>query len=815
MNRTISKLMAVIIFLTATAINLNANKALIETAATSISGKVIDQETKMPVEYASIAIYSAKDSTLVTGTITDIDGNFKITGLNPGEYYIQVNFVGFEKKETEKISISSRRLTVNVGEIGLKPASLELEGVIVAAERSRVEYKIDKRVINVDKDLTAKGGTAATALENTPSVQVDPQGNVTLRGSSDFIVLIDGKPSVLKGSDALKQIPAAAVKQIEVITNPSAKYESDGQAGIINVIMQKDKMLGLNGNVSLAYGNTHKRTGNVLLNYRVKKVNFFGGVDLSDNNFESSLDMNNRTMLNNDTIKFLQSGLQFNQNYNLSFKGGVDIDINDKNSMSFSGNVGNQSYDRGVNSDIHNWNISYSTDNYSTSRNLNDVSGFVTGANADFTHKFKENHNISISGTFFSWDGSDKNSLNHMFTDDNFVETTIASKLKYQKDDYNFNYRVNLDYKQPIKQGTLEAGAQFRYEDRDEDYFFQNYDVNTDNWSINTDYTYNLQYRNSIYSGYATYSNKIWDIGYQVGARTEYFDREIKNSNSTEPIVYSKFMLYPSVHLSKEINKKHQLQLSYSRRINRPMPFLLNDIPQYVDPNNIFMGSPYMKPEFTDAYEFNYRVVLSKVTISAQSYYRNTTNVFTPIRTMRNDGIMIHQLTNANQQVAFGEEIGLDFKIAKWWQLSTGANIYHFKLNTLVNSTENEKETNTWDARVVSNFNLKWGTRIQAVGYYRAASVDANGDVSGFYVANLAVNQPIMKGKGSIGVSVRNIFDSVKLNINFDSPTFDNNYTVRGEGPVVMLNFSYRFNNFQNKNRGRADDASFKGGGAF
>lgn len=815
MNKIILKLMVVALLLTTIAKNLDAKTYLIETAATSISGKVIDQETKMPVEYASIAIYSAKDSTLVTGTITDIDGNFKITGLNPGEYYIQVNFVGFEKKETEKISLSNRRLTINVGEIGLKPASLELEGVIVAAERSRVEYKIDKRVINVDKDLTAKGGTAATALENTPSVQVDPQGNVTLRGSSDFIVLIDGKPSVLKGSDALKQIPAAAVKQIEVITNPSAKYESDGQAGIINVIMQKDKMLGLNGNVSLAYGNTHKRTGNILLNYRVKKVNFFGGVDLSDNNFESSLDMNNRTMLNNDTIKFLQSGLQFNQNYNLSFKGGVDIDINDKNSMSFSGNLGNQSYDRGVNSDIHNWNISYSTDNYSTSRNLNDVSGFVTGANADYTHKFKENHNISISGTFFSWDGSDKNSLNHMFTDDNFVETTIASKLKYQKDDYNFNYRVNLDYKQPIKQGTLEAGAQFRYEDRDENYFFQNYDVNTDTWSINSDYTYNLQYRNSIYSGYATYSNKIWEIGYQIGARTEYFDREIKNTNSTEPITYSKFMLYPSLHLSKEINKKHQLQLSYSRRINRPMPFLLNDIPQYVDPNNIFMGSPYMKPEFTDAYEFNYRVVLSKVTISAQSYYRNTTNVFTPIRTMRNDGIMIHQLTNANQQVAFGEEIGLDFKIAKWWQLSTGANIYHFKLNTLVNSTENEKETNTWDARVVSNFNLKWGTRIQAVGYYRAASVDANGDVSGFYVANLAVNQPIMKGKGSVGVSVRNIFDSVKLNINFDSPTFDNKYSVRGEGPVVMLNFSYRFNNFQNKNRGRADDASFKGGGAF
>jgi outer membrane receptor protein involved in Fe transport len=279
--------------------------------------------------------------------------------------------------------------------------------------------------------------------------------------------------------------------------------------------------------------------------------------------------------------------------------------------------------------------------------------------------------------------------------------------------------------------------------------------------------------------------------------------------------VYSKFMLYPSVHFSKDIDNKHQFQLSYSRRINRPMPFLLNNIPQYVDPNNIFMGSPYMKPEFTDAYEFNYRVVLSKITVSAQSYYRNTTNVFAAIRTMNDEGIMIHQLTNAGEQIAFGEELGLDFKLAKWWQISTGANIYHYKLNTLVNSSNRNSEVNTWDARVVSNVNLKWGTRIQTVGYYRAPSVDANGDISGFYVVNLAINQPIMKGKGSVGISARNLLNSIKLNIDFDSQTFNNSYSVRGEGPVIMLNFSYRFNNFQNKNRGRVDDTSFKGGGAF
>lgn len=797
------------------AVSLKATNPNSEAVLTVISGKVIDEATKMPVEYASVAVYSVKDSSLVTGTISDIDGNFKISGLSAGEYYIQVNFVGFEKKAIEKISLNNRRNNVNLGEITLKPLSVEIDGVVVAAERSRVEYKIDKRVINVDKDLTAKGGTAATALENTPSVQVDPQGNVTLRGSSDFIVLIDGKPSVLKGSDALKQIPAAAIKQIEVITNPSAKYEADGQAGIINVIMQKDKMLGLNGNVSMAYGNTHKRTGNLLLNYRVKKVNFFGGIDFSDNNFESSLDMNNLSMGEDDTIRILQYGAQFNENYNLGFKGGVDVDFNEKNSMSFSGNFGNQSYDRGVNSDIHDWNTDFSSDNFSTSRNLNDVSGFVTGANADFTHKFADNHNISLSGTFFSWDGSDKNNLNHMNSDEYFNSTSIAKRLRYKKDDFNYNYRVNLDYKRPIKEGTMEVGAQFRFEDRSEDYLFELYDTNANIWTTEPKYTYDLKYKNSIYSGYLTYSNKIWGIGYQLGARTEYFDREISNTNLANPIVYSKFMLYPSVHLSKDINNKHQFQLSYSRRINRPMPFLLNDIPQYVDANNIFMGSPFMKPEFTDAYEFNYRVVLSKVTISAQSYYRNTSNVFTAIRTMNADDKMVHQYTNADNQIAYGEELGVDFKLAKWWQVSTGANIYHYKLSATVNSSERNNEVNTWDARVVSNFNLKWGTRIQAVGYYRAPSVDANGDISGFYVVNLAVNQPIMKGKGSVGISARNLLNSVKLNIDFASPTYVNNYSVRGEGPVVMLNFSYRFNNFQNKNRGRADDASFKGGGAF
>lgn len=213
-----------------------------ETASSSISGKFIDAISGTPMEYVSVAVFKSNDSSLVKGTTSDAKGTFNFEKIPTGEYYLKASFVGYEKKLVPAIAINKSNRKSDLGQIQMAPISTQVNEVVVTAEKSRVEYKIDKRVINVDKDISAKGGTAVNALENTPSVQVDPQGNVSLRGSSDFVVLIDGKPSVLKGSEALKQIPASSIKQIEVITNPSAKYDADGQAGIINIVMKKDKL---------------------------------------------------------------------------------------------------------------------------------------------------------------------------------------------------------------------------------------------------------------------------------------------------------------------------------------------------------------------------------------------------------------------------------------------------------------------------------------------------------------------------------------------------------------------------------------------
>lgn len=808
--------MLVVIIFNLTPITLMASNSIVmsESPVSKISGKIIDQSSGQPMEYVSVALYKTNDSSLVSGTISDLDGNFVIEKIDTGSYYLKTTFIGYSDGITSNIKITKKSNHADLGAISISTSTTEINEVVVTGETKRVEYKIDKRVINVDKDITAKGGTAVNVLENTPSVQVDAQGNLTLRGSSEYVVLVDGKPSVVKGSDALKQIPSNAIKQIEVITNPSAKYDAEGQAGIINIIMKKEKMQGLNGNMSAAYGNTNKQTANALINYRKNKLNYFAGLDYADNTYSGELNIDNKTIFPDEVQYIKEKSNQFNNNDNLTIKGGVDFDANDKNTFSLSGSFGRQGYDHGSNA-TYNLSSSLNTyNNYYKSSNYMDVMGDVVGINFDYAHKFADDHKLSFSNSYSSWNGMDENNLEQYSTNPYFTEESVLSKLNFTKDNFNYQDRFNIDYSRPLGKGKFETGAQFRFEDRTEDFVFQNLDVPSNSWIKNDSMSYKLDYVNTIYSGYATYSDKIWGIGYQIGLRSEYFMRSIDISNVDGTIEYNKFMFYPSVHLSKEINEKQQMQASYSRRINRPQPWLLNNTPSYVDPMNIFMGSPYLKPEYTDAFELNYRAVVKKFTFSVQTYYRYTTNSFNALRVMNDEGIMYHRLVNAKNNKAYGAELGMDINLFKWWQINSGANIYNYQLTTLVSNSDKVQKVNTWDARLVSNFTLKWGTRIQAIGYYRAPSVDAMGEVTDYFAANLAISQSFLKGKANVSLSGQNLIPN-DFTYSVKTDKFDNKYVIGVEGPTVMVNLSYNFNNFQNKQRGRRDDLEFKGGGAF
>jgi outer membrane receptor protein involved in Fe transport len=255
--------------------------------------------------------------------------------------------------------------------------------------------------------------------------------------------------------------------------------------------------------------------------------------------------------------------------------------------------------------------------------------------------------------------------------------------------------------------------------------------------------------------------------------------------------------------------------LSYSRRINRPEPYTLNKTPGYLDPYNVFQGSPYLEPEYTDAFEFNYRLSYKITSISIQTYYRNTTNSFNTRRTLQDNGIMVHELINANSQQSYGAELGLNFNLTKWWQISTGGSLYHYTLDAEAASGEVTRSSESWDGRLITNFTLNKGTKIQGVFYARGPQLDAQGKAEGFYTVNLGVNQQVMKGKLNLGLSAENIFNSIKFDYSAKGVNYDNTYAIAAEGIVLRITASYTFNNFQNKQRGRADDASFKGGGAF
>jgi len=269
------------------------------------------------------------------------------------------------------------------------------------------------------------------------------------------------------------------------------------------------------------------------------------------------------------------------------------------------------------------------------------------------------------------------------------------------------------------------------------------------------------------------------------------------------------------MHFSKDINEKHQFQLNYSRRINRPQPWLLNSTPSYIDANNVFMGNPYIKFEFTDALEFNYRTGIKKINVSTQTYLRNTTNPFTSARYIDKEGKFSHQLTNAKRQVAFGVEQNIDSKITKWLQLNGNINLYHYILETQIMSTDETREVNTWDARITSSCNFKTKTQVQATGTYRAANYDAMGRNSGFFNFNLGVNQSFLQGRLRAGLSCQNLFNTIKFDYSVKTEDFQNIYDIRFEGPTFTASLTYNLNNFQNINRGRADDTSFKSGGGL
>lgn len=769
-----------------------------------ITGKVIDTDTKTPMEYANISIFRKQDSKLVTGSISNASGSFAIADLPYGSYFVEASFIGFDKTTISDVNIVPTASSVDLGTIGLEASRQSIGTVDVVAERNRVEYKIDKKVINVTNDINANGGTAVTVLENTPSVEVDIDGNVSLRGSSSFTVLIDGRPSVLSGSDALKQIPSSAIQNIEIITNPSVKYEPDGMAGIINVVMKKNVLAGINGIINLNIGTGDKYGTDLTVNYKTKKYNLFFGGNWNDNTDWGDMEMSRETYLNDTTTYLLTNGTRNMSRGGTQIRGGLDYYLTDKTTVTVSSEVGQFNFDSYGTGRLHNYNNPQTFNIYSLQSSNSGREGNYFSLNSNWQTKFNEmgTHKLEGSFNYRNRDGKENETDDEYETDANFKAFEPIDYLSrvISKNNSNSNeYRLKLDYTLPMKDNRkFEAGMQSRIESDSEALDFKSFNTTTQQFENNPMFTSSMDFKEQIHAVYSTYTASLFGIQYVAGLRGEYNNREIIHYKDNSPNSYKldRFDYFPSLHLSYELAGDGQLMSSYSRRINRPRGFDLDPFPSYMNQYSIRIGNPDLKPEYTDSYEFSYMKKFGNSFASVETFYRTTNNLITRLTSVQ-DGISYMTVDNLNRDYSMGGEIMGNINVTKWLLVNTSFTLYNYKLKGEILGKSVDRESTNYSGRLNTTIKLNPDSRIQLTGFYRGPSVSAQGEQKGMMFTNLSYRQDFMKKKLTATLSVRDLFGTMRMQGSSAGTNFKTSQKMTREPRVLMLTLSYKINNYK------------------
>ena len=770
-----------------------------------IRGVILDSATGQPMEYANVAIYNKSDSALITGGITNANGEFEIRGMNYGDYFLEAKFIGFEKKEVANVSLDKQNHLFDSGEIKLRPSSLSIGSVDVVADKAAVEYKLDKKVVNVSQVISAAGGSAANVLENTPSVQVDIEGNVTLRGSGNFTVLIDGRPSVLSGSDALRQIPASALENIEIITNPSAKYEPDGSAGIINLVMKKNSMNGFSGIVNGTIGTGDKYRGDFLLNYRTEKFNYFLGADWRDETNYGSMASSRETYLG-DTTKYLTIG--GDRNYirgGQNFKGGFDFYLSDKTTFTLSGELGKSKNNRSGEELIHEYTIPQSTDIYSVNNEISARENDFYSGTLNFQHKFeKEGHKIEANAFYSGQTGFDSDEENEMLTDENYNPSgTYLARVQSSEEEDEKELRLKADYTLPISDvSKFEAGYQGRMEREKESTTFKEFDPETGDWITSDFFSSAIDFKRDIHAIYTTYSNKLGGLEFMGGLRGEFTDRKITSSANDSTAALNRFDLFPTLHLSYEIGEKNEIMSSYSRRINRPGGWDLNPVPSYFNRYTIRLGNPEIEPEFTDSYEVGFMRKFGRSYLSLEAFSRITNNKIERIESLGDDGILYLYPENVGKDYSTGLEIMGNGELAKWLTINASVSMFHYRIKGEIDEEQFDRESTNWSGRMNTTIKFAPDSRMQIQGFYRGASVSAQGESKASFYTTLAFKQDFLKKKLSATLSLQDPLGTAKYERESVTDSFKNWFEWKREPRVLMLTLSYKINNFKSDERG-------------
>ncbi|MEO0124387.1 MAG: TonB-dependent receptor [candidate division WOR-3 bacterium] len=759
-----------------------------------ITGIVVEATTEQPIELANVIIYD-KNHKQLNGTATNETGRFFLTGMNPGDYIIEITFVGFETK-TDTIHITPDNPFLNLGVIKLEQKPITIEGVEVTAEKPPIEFKIDKKVINVKEHYASQSGTAVDVLENVPSISVDVERNVSLRGSTNFRVLIDNRPSILEPSDALQQIPASTIDRIEIITNPSARYDPEGLAGIINVITKKNIQSGINGIANLNLGLEQKYSGDFLLNYRYKKFRTFFGFDYNNFRFPGT-EIENRETKNQDTTFYsLTQGSSSWLRKFYGFKFGTEYIITSKAKASINIELRKRGMERSSAQELIKWSIPGDTTIF-LRNNQTERGGLMYGINSDYLVNFKKDQKLSTRLSVHINNGEDK-STNELNTQDSQIYNGWRSIEKGPMKRFLFN----LDYTQPANlfgatNGKIEAGAQTTIDLSNGGQDVYLYDTLIQEYVYKPEFSHLADFIHNIYAFYSTYSGEIKNFGYQTGIRGEYTYRFLELTGTNQNINIKRLDIFPTLHFSYKIPPFDQIMCSYTRRVNRPRNFDLEPFEIRRDPYSIHRGNPALLPEFVDALELGYQRQWSGFLFSIDGYYRLTNNKIEYITQIYRGDTILSTVENIGKDYAYGIEPTLDMRIFKWLNINLSADIYGHRIEGTIDNSVFSRESRTWSLRNMNSIILSKGTRLQITGIYHGPEIMAQGERNSFFIVNGGIRQEIIPRSLNLTLQVRDIFSTGKFENISEGSNFYIHQEHKRKSPTIILGFNYNFNNYR------------------
>ncbi|MFC6877979.1 TonB-dependent receptor domain-containing protein [Flavobacterium myungsuense] len=771
----------------------------------NIKGIVIEKVSKQPLEYATITFLNTSNLKTIAGGITNNKGEFTIATV-PGVYTIKIEFISFRPTEIINKKLSEN---TNLGIIVLEEDATQLNQVEIRAEKSTVEIKLDKKVYNVGQDLMVKGGTVSDVLDNIPSVTVDVEGNVSLRGNNNVRILIDGRPSVaINIAEALRLIPADAIDKVEVITNPSARYDAEGGGGILNIILKKGKNNGVNGILILSAGTPENTGASGNINVRSEFSNIFATLGYNKRNNPGNTEVNQENFNPDGSFKSYVEERRTNNRKSEGFNGimGIELYLNKSttwiNTLTLRNNNGD-------NPENIFFSITNADNSFIKTSRFNDL--FRSSQDVEYATNFiktfkKEGAKLTIDASFSQ--NRDKNNSN-IFGNQivpifNFISSERTTNLQSQ----NRNL-IQSDYVLPIgKNSQFEAGFRGNYLTLNTDFKVEEDVLGNNNFTINSNFTNIFEYVENVSALYSQFGSKINKFSYLFGLRFENSNIEV-NQITLQDFNAKKYTnFFPSAFFTYEIKEGSSVSINYSKRITRPRDLFINPFSQYSSNINLFQGNPDLNPSLSDAFDLGYLKKWGKTTLSTSLYINRTSDAFQIVRKERGDLINgIPVIINTPFNLATDDKIGFEFTLNyspyKWWRLNTNFNFFsnktdgsytYIKASNEIETINFNNSSSTWFARITSKVTLPYKIDFQTNGTYNAPQKVAQGTNKGVASMNLAFSKDILKDKGTLSFTVNDVFNSRKRINALRLPNVNSDMEMQWRERQLTLSFTYRFN---------------------